>query len=179
MIFQQMNRVGFLLQWNRSGWQTHDSVSVTNAMNRILRFAALPICGGAALFIAFGVVGIFNGILSIKRVGALFFFFALGFILTMNVGWPLLAILEWGFRRYRLRYVFGGIACALLTWLLLDGAFFPSAWKKIWTSAYFWTEWAPRRIIFFSLIGLSGGVLYTAIVAAINRKFPPYAKIEQ
>jgi len=130
-------------------------------MNRTLRFLALPICGGGAVAAAFNSFGLF---------------FVVGFVLTMLVGWPLLALLEWKFHRCRLRYVIGGLVCSLLAWLLMDGAFFPGAWEKIWTSSYFWTEWAPRRMGFFSLLGLGAGALYTFIVAAIDRKFPLHAQ---
>jgi len=87
----------------------------------------------------------------------------------MIVGWPLLALLEWKFHRYRLRYVFGGWVCSLLAWLLMDGAFFSGAWFKIWTSTYFWTKWAPQRIVFFSLLGLVAGAFYTAIVRLMQK----------
>jgi len=97
------------------------------SVNRILRFTTLPICGGLALVITFGGVGAFSGALTIERAGALSFFFVIGTILTMIVGWPLLALLEWKFHRYKLRYVVGGIICALLSWLFIQGAFFPSA----------------------------------------------------
>jgi len=145
-------------------------------MNRALRFLALPLCGGSSVAIGFCVVGMFPMEMTAENIGGIFLFFIIGSILTMIVGWPLLALLEWQFHRYRLRYVLGGLVCSLLAWLLVDGAFFSGAWKKIWTSSYFWTEWAPRRMVFFSLLGLGAGALYTFIVAAIDRKFPLHAQ---
>jgi len=139
-------------------------------VNGILKFLALPVCGGISLVIAFWSISPPEHVVEIGFVVA---FFMLGLILTMAVGWPLLALLEWKFHHYRLRYVFGGLVCSLLAWLIIDGAFFPGAWQKIWTSIYFWTEWAPRRMFFFSLLGLGAGTFYTGMVAAINRKFPP------
>jgi len=142
-------------------------------MNRTLRFLALPLCGGSSLSIGVFVVAVFNMEITADHIGGIFLFFIIGSILTMIVGWPLLALLEWKFHCCRLRYVLGGLVCSLLAWLLIDGAFFPGAWEEIWTSSYFWTEWAPRRMVFFSLLGLGAGAFYTGIVAAINRKFPP------
>jgi len=89
----------------------------------------------------------------------------------MLVGWPLLALLEWKFHRCKLRYVVGGIICALLSWLFMQGAFFPGAWNNVWTSKHFWV---PRLIFIYSLTGFGAGVFYTAIVAVINWKFPPH-----
>ncbi len=142
---------------------------MTNSLNRILRYLALPICGGVVVAFAFGSVGLPTTIVNAKGVGV---FFIAGAVLTMLLGWPLIALLEWRFHSYRLRYVFGGLVCALLTWIFIEGAFFSGAWEKIWTSSHFWSKRAPRGVPFFSLVGLGAGLAYTAIVALINRRFP-------
>jgi len=92
----------------------------------------------------------------------------------MIVGWPLLALIEWKFYRCRWRYVLGGLLCAFLIWLpvfvgvLLAGGV-----------GVFLTGGGETFIIFFVmllffslLVGLVGGILYTFIVAAINRILP-------
>jgi len=144
-------------------------------MNGILRFLALPICGGSSVVVVFGCMVSPEKYL---EAGFVIAFFLLGFALTMIVGWPLLALLEWKFSRYRLRYIFGGLVCSLLAWLLMEGAFFPGAWEQIWAKKSFWKEWVPRRIFLYSAIGLSAGSFYTFIVAIINKKFPPKARNE-
>jgi len=143
--------------------------------NCISKFVALPFCGGGSVVVAFGSVNFsVNGV----EIGFVIAFFVMGFVLTMIVGWPLLALLEWKFHRCRLRYIFGGVLCALLTWLFMEGAFFSGGWENVWSNASFWNKWAPRWLVFYSLLGLGAGALYTAIVAAINWKFPPPADSE-
>ncbi|WP_183032230.1 hypothetical protein [Cupriavidus sp. UME77] len=136
--------------------------------NRIFRFLALPICGGVTLPLPFIVYSMAKE--GAFELGGALLFFLIGTVLAAVVGWPLLVLIEWRFSQYRFRYIIGGLVCALLAWIFLEGAFYTGAWEKIWTNPKFWHEWAPRRIVLFSSVGLGAGVLYSGIVAIINKK---------
>jgi len=134
-----------------------------NRGHYVAKFLALPICVGIVFSI---VVSILQGE---EILGP---YLIPGFILTMIVGWPTLALIEWKFYRCRWRYVLGGLLCAFLIWLpFFVGSFF--------------IEVSPGRgeeglitlvlvmfFIFSFLVGLVGGIFYTFIVAAINRILP-------
>ncbi|MBN0564848.1 hypothetical protein JTM29_24730 [Pseudomonas aeruginosa] len=101
-------------------------------MNMFLKFMALILCGGASVAIAFMRFKV------LMEPEVALIFFTIGAVISLIVGVPLLLLLEWRFHRYRLRYVVGGLVCSLLGWLIFEGAFFPGAWEKIWTSSFFW-----------------------------------------
>ncbi|MER0783928.1 hypothetical protein AAA534_14470 [Pseudomonas aeruginosa] len=134
-------------------------------MNMFLKFMALILCGGASVAIAFMRFKV------LMEPEVALIFFTIGAVISLIVGVPLLLLLEWRFHRYRLRYVVGGLVCSLLGWLIFEGAFFPGAWEKIWTSSFFWNQWAPRRAAVFSVIGLCAGTAYTIATVLIDKKF--------
>ena len=135
--------------------------------NWLLRILTLPICGGLVVEIAIDIA-IRRGVDAIDRLGG---FFLIGFFLSAIVGWPLLALLERFFSKYRFRYIIGGIACSIGIWILLDGPIFPKDWHR-WVEPDFWLLYAPRRVATFSCFGLITGAVYTAAVALINRWVP-------
>lgn len=99
-------------------------------------------------------------------------FLIIGAIIGLIVGCPLVLLVDGIFPRWRLRYIVFGAAGALVGWLVLDGGFARGAWEAIWSNPNFWVDWAPRRLILFSLIGVMSGLLYTAFVRFIDRAIP-------
>ncbi|QBH02356.1 hypothetical protein [Xanthomonas oryzae] len=109
-------------------------------------------------------------------VGAIILAGLISAIVGSLVGCPVVIIVDWKWSRFRSRYVVSAVVGAILGWLFLEGAFAEGAWKKIWTSSYFWHEWAPRRIVFFSAIGLLSGLLYTGFIFLLDRFMPGNAR---
>jgi len=149
------------------------SASPEKIKNLFLKFISLPICGGVGTSVGFLMVSLilFKKVTLHVLVGFMVFSY-LGAILSMIIGWPLYAIVEWGFHKYKYRYIWSGWVCALLAWLLVEGAFFRGGWLSVWTNKSFWLDWAPSRIFVFSVIGLTCGVIYTGAVWLINKKYP-------
>ncbi|WP_207306977.1 hypothetical protein [Xanthomonas oryzae] len=142
-------------------------------MNGLLRMIAVPACAGisSACFFLIPLIGSdypYDG----GRLGALVFFAIFGGMMGFIVGCPIILFVDWKWRQYRFRYVVSALLGAILGWLLLDGAFAKNAWINIWSSKYFWFEVAPKRLLGYSIIGLASGLLYTGVVAAINRFVP-------
>jgi hypothetical protein len=143
--------------------------------NWYLRILALPFTGGFIL----SVTLVLPFLISTGHWGrewkGLFGMFFLGAFLSAIVGWPLLAIIQCLFSKFRFRYVVGGIVCSIGIWILLDGPIFPKDWYR-WAEADFWLAYAPRRVAIFACFGLITGAVYTAAVALINRWVPERRK---
>ncbi|QBG97663.1 hypothetical protein EYC55_22960 [Xanthomonas oryzae] len=138
-------------------------------INRILRLGAVPLSSGIASVIFFS-----RPISSVYSDFAVIFggFGLIGAIIGFLIGCPIVLLVDWRWSRFKCRYVVAAVFGALFGWLLLEGAFAKNAWKVIWTSAYFWLEYAPRRISTYSFIGLLSGLIYTFIVNFINKFYP-------
>lgn len=123
--------------------------------NAALRFLALSICGGLA-------------VLAIPLPFLLpSWRFLIGATLSAVVAWPLFALLDWKFSRLRFRYIAVGFLLSVCGWWYLFNPFDNGAWQYIWKDTNFWMNGS-----IFLAAGLSAGVLYTALAAAINSKFP-------
>jgi len=155
--------------------------------NTLFRFLALPLCGGIGVGLSFTLLFILPDIFSgefktlATRLAAstqVFLFFGfIGVILALIVGSPLWLLVEWKANKSRFRYIiymFSGCICSLLSWLLIEGAFFSGGWLSIWTNTFFWSELALRRIFLFSIIGLLTGSLYAFIARFIDSKTNKY-----
>jgi hypothetical protein len=132
---------------------------------------ALSLCGGISSVILFLMNFATDGVISDDEIGACSIVFAIGVIVSSLIGWPATALIEWKLPKYRLRYVVAGVACALIGWLLLGGAFGENAWEEIWMNSHFWLR-APRSALFFGLIGLLTGTIYTALFLLIDKFIP-------
>ncbi|QBG93735.1 hypothetical protein EYR26_22440 [Xanthomonas oryzae] len=144
----------------------------------LLKMIFVPISSGivtASIFFAIFIEGgdKFNGN---GVIGAIILAGLISSIVGSLVGCPVVIMVDWKLSRFRSRYVVSAVVGAILGWLLLEGAFAEGAWKKIWTNSYFWQEWAPRRIVFFSAIGLLSGLLYTGFICLLDRLMPGSAK---
>lgn len=132
------------------------------------KVVAAPLCSGVATSIVFALSSILAGreLSSVLSIAPLFF--VIGAVMGGICGVPLVLLLEWKASSWRLRYFFMGPVCALCGWLLFEGAFAGGAWQKVWSSSSFWLEWAPRRVLVFSLIGLLAALLFTASISLVT-----------
>ncbi|MBN6152549.1 hypothetical protein JR065_19630 [Xanthomonas sp. AmX2] len=147
-------------------------------MNGLLRLAAVPVSSGISAALFFMVPYMWgSGTFGEASLGGIFLLSAIAVIMGFIVGCPIVLLVDWKWSRYQYRYVIAAVFSALGGWLLLEGAFAKNAWNVIWTSTYFWSELAPRRILIFSAIGLLSGLIYTALVLLING-FVPEVKDE-
>lgn len=90
-------------------------------------------------------------------------------VLGLIFGLPGVMLVDKFLPRFKARHVVAAPVCALLAWLAFEGAFSPGAWIKVWTSPYFWFEWAPRRAGIMLFIGLAVGTFYRLIWPRIAR----------
>lgn len=79
------------------------------------------------------------------------------------LGFPAILAADAFFPHAKRRHVALGAVCAVLAWLVVEGAFARGAWNNIWASSSFWLNWAPKRVAAFVIIGLVAGVLYMLI----------------
>lgn len=86
-----------------------------------------------------------------------------GVVLGALIGFPAVLMIDKLFPRSRHRHVLLAPVCAVLAWLVIEGAFARGAWHQIWTSSSFWSDWAPRRMAAAIVLGLVAGGLYTII----------------
>jgi uncharacterized protein YacL len=91
-------------------------------------------------------------------------------IFGVVVGFPAILIVDAVLPHAKFRHVALGAFCAVLAWLIVEGAFARDAWNNIWASSTFWIERAPRRLAVFAVIGLLAGILYSLIWPSLLRK---------
>lgn len=86
------------------------------------------------------------------------------------LGFPAILIVDALLPHAKFRHLALGAFCAVLAWLVVEGAFARGAWNNIWASSNFWLEHAPRRLAAFAIIGLLAGLLYAVIWPRLLRK---------
>lgn len=86
------------------------------------------------------------------------------------LGFPAILFVDAFLPNVKFRHVALGAFCAVIAWLVIEGAFARDAWNNIWTSSNFSLERAPKRFAAFAIIGLLSGLLYAFIWPRLLRK---------
>lgn len=141
--------------------------------NWIARMLAVPVSTATASCILFLAPSLFAAEMPLHgALSATLVFLIVGAIIGLIVGCPLVCLIDGMFARWRFRYLIFGAVGAVVGWLLMEGAFAGGAWDAVWTNPTFWMDWAPRRALFFSIIGVMSGLFYMALVKLIDRVIP-------
>jgi len=130
------------------------------ALSKILAVALSAGIAGALL------IGAPLGVTAGTALESIYFSSIIGIVAAVFgviLGFPAILTADAFFPHAKLRHVALGAVCAVLAWLVVEGAFARGAWNNIWASGSFWLNWAPKRVAAFVVIGLVGGVLYTLI----------------
>lgn len=143
------------------------------AWNWFARMAAVPVCTAIVGCLVFLLPSIYAGVVPLGDALAVgVAFAAVGAVLGVILGCPLVLLLDDALWKITARYVVAGTLGGIIGWLLLEGAFAGGAWKAIWTNPDFWLQWAPRRLLVFAGIGAASGTLYTLMVHVIECLLP-------
>jgi hypothetical protein len=95
---------------------------------------------------------------------------AVAAVLGVVLGFPVILVSDHFFPRIKFRHIAVAPVCAVMAWLVVEGAFSRDGWSRIWGGGSFWLEWAPKRLAVVVAVGLLAGLLYTAIWPRLRRK---------